>query len=92
MVRVAAEGSDVVAHPRQRGYLVTQRQVVVETLTQRAELKTAQRTKAVRHIDDDDVAIGGQPCPAVQLQLPGTEYERTARYPHHHRQTGVHIR
>ena len=85
-LRVAAERGNVVAHPPQRRDLVTQRQVVVEPLTEIAELESAEHPDPVGEVDHDHVAVGGQPRPVVELELPGAVDERATGDPHHHRQ------
>ena len=87
-VGVAAERGDVVADPAQRGQLVAQRQIVVEPVTEVAELESAEHPDPVGDVDDHHVSVGGQPRPVVELKLAGAEHERPAGNPHHHRQRG----
>ena len=65
--RIAAECRDVVAHPGQRGDLVAQAQIVVEAVAEVAELETAENPDPIGDIDDDDIAVGGQPRSVVEL-------------------------
>ncbi len=91
-VGIATERGDVVPHPIQRGDLIAQAQVVVESLTEVAEFETPEHADPVGDVDDDDVAVGGQPGAVVQLQLSGAVDEGAARNPHHHRQRTAGVR
>ena len=84
--RVAAERGDVVTHPLQCGDLVAQREVVVEAVAEAGQFQAAEHPDAVGDVDDDHVAVGGQPRAVVELELAGAEHERAAGDPHHHRQ------
>jgi hypothetical protein len=92
VVGVATEGADVVAHPVQGCHLVSQREIVVEAGTEVAELETTEDAESIRHIDDDDVAVGGQLAAVVELQLTSPIDEGAAGDPHHHRQRAPWIR
>ena len=81
---VTPERGDVLAHPTQRGQLIAQAQVVVETRTERTQLEAPEHPDPVSDVDHDDTAVGGQPGAVVQLQLPGAVDERTTGDPHHH--------
>ena len=85
-VGITAERGDVVAHPAQRRELVAQAQVVVEPVAEVAELESAEHAEPIGDVDDDDVAVGGQPGAVVELQLTRAVDERAAGNPHHHRQ------
>ena len=90
-VGITAERGDVLPDPSQCGHLVTQREVVVESVAQVAEFEAAEHPDAVGDVDHHHVSVGGQSRPVVELELAGPEYERAAGNPHHHRQraTGV---
>jgi hypothetical protein len=65
--RVTAEGRDVLPHPAQGGDLIPQAQVVVEPVPQRAEFEPPEHADPVGDVDDDHVAVGGQPGAVVEL-------------------------
>ena len=85
-VGVAAERRDVLLDPAQSGELVPQREVVVESVAEIAELESAENAYPVGDVDDHDVPVRRQPRPVVQLKLTRAEHERTAGDPDHHRQ------
>ena len=90
-VGITAERGDVLADPSQRGHLVTQREVVVESVAEVAEFEAAEHANPVGDVDDHHVSVGGQSRPVVELELACPVYECAAGNPHHHRQrtTGV---
>jgi len=72
--------------PPQRGQLIAQCEVVVETVAERAQVQPTESPDPVGHVDDHDIPVRRQPGSVVELQLAGPVDERPAGDPDHHRQ------
>ena len=85
---IAAEGRDVVPHPRQREDDVLHADVAgIGPLLATAEIREveeAEQVEAVRNRDDDDVLLAREVGAVVEQPVAGAAGEAAAVQPHHH--------